>query len=258
MTIGGFHLFALIPTEAAYAATLPPGLENGQVMLLPAGDLAAVAQPVSGGFLSRLQEGGAGEAERAWLTERLLDHERVVETFAGSGPAYPLGFGVLLTDPAILKTAIAPHVGDLEAFFARTRGRQEWSLKFHLRSEAPRRGDVARSARSGADYLAARRAIPAQRAELETRAREIVDAAIARIRPLCQAMIARDAGAAPEAGLSLLANLALLADADAEQTLVAAVDILVQDANSAGIDITFTGPWPPYSFRPKITLATRN
>lgn len=46
-----------------------------------------------------------------------------------------------------------------------------------------------------------------------------------------------------------VAQVALLAPTDAEQPLGAAVDEI---ADISGVDIRFTGPWPPYTFAPQI------
>jgi len=251
---GGFHGFALVPSGTVPPDPWPTGLEGGAIALLPVGPLTAVAQPVSGAFLARLQEGGAGDAARAWLTDRLLEHAQVVEAFVAAGPVFPLGFGVLLADPDALRAAVAPNLETLSAFFAGTAGRQEWCLKFYLRETAPRRGEMALAARSGLDYLAARRALPEQRAARDAAGCRFVEHALARLRPLCEAMLSREAGAPPGKGLRLLANLALLVRGAARETLLSAVEALVAPAAEQGLELTLTGPWPLYSFRPLIAL----
>lgn len=253
---GGYHLFALVPADAPRPAPLPAGLDGGEVLLLPVGAVAAVAQSVPGDFLARLQQGGAGEAERAWLTDRLLEHERVVEGFAALGPIFPLGFGVLLADPVALQAAIVPHLVVLSTFFARAAGRQEWSLKFFLREQAPKRGQMAMAARSGLDYLAARRAIPERAAAQEAAGRDFVERALGQLRPHCEAMLSRESGTAPSKGLKLLANIALLVPAAGQAALVSAVKALLAPAAAVELEITLTGPWPLYSFRPSITLGS--
>jgi hypothetical protein len=250
----GFHTFALVSSAAALPDPLPTGLERGEIALLPAGKLTAVAQPVSHGFLARLQGGGTGEAARAWLTDRLLEHAQVVEDFASAGPVFPLGFGVLLADGEALRAAVAPNLEALAAFFAGATDRQEWCLKFYRRDEAPRRGEMALAARNGLDYLAARRALPEQRAAQDAVGRVLVDRSLARLEAICEAMLARDAGAVPGKGLRLLANLALLVRRAEREALALAVDALVTPAAAEGIELTLTGPWPLYSFRPRIAL----
>jgi hypothetical protein len=251
---GGFHTFALVPSGAALPDPWPTGLERGAITLLPSGPLTAVAQPVSETFLTRLEKGGAGDAARAWLTDRLLEHEQVVESFVAAGPVFPLGFGVLLADPEALCAAVAPHLETLSTFFAGTVGRQEWCLKFYLRESPPRRGEMALAARSGLDYLAARRALPQQQATRDTAGCRFVEHALEQLRPLCEAMLGREAGAAPGKGLRLLANLALLVCGSACGALLLAVEALVAPAAEQGLELTLTGPWPLYSFRPPIAL----
>jgi hypothetical protein len=263
---GGFHLFALVPADAALPDPMPTGLKlgglefgglgPGGITLLPAGPLMAVAQPVSDAFLTQLQEGNGDPSAQAWLTDRLLEHEQVVEDFVAAGPVFPLGFGVLLADPGALRAAIAPHLDTLLAFFAEAAGRQEWCLKFYLREEAPQRGKMALAARSGLDYLAARRALPERQATREAAGRGFVEKALASLDPLCETILGREAGAAPDRGLRLLANLALLVRVPQRVALAAAVEAMVAPAAAEGLELTLTGPWPLYSFRPRITLGT--
>ncbi len=251
---GGFHAFALVPSGAPPPDPLPMGLEGAAIAMLTEGPLTAVVQPVSEAFVARLREGGAGEEAAGWLTDRLLEHERVVESFVDTGPTFPLGFGVLLADPAALREAVAPNVAALSAFFASTAGCPEWCLKFYDGETAPRRGEMALAARNGLDYLAARRALPERQAARDAAGRRFVEHALDRLRPLCLAMLGREAGAAPGRGLRLLANLALLVRGEQREALLSALEALVAPAAREELELTLTGPWPLYSFRPLIAL----
>nr|WP_294526927.1 GvpL/GvpF family gas vesicle protein [uncultured Rhodopila sp.] len=251
---GGYHLFALVPAETKLPDPLPAGLEKAAVALLPIGLVAAVAQAVSSEFLARLQEGNGDPAAQQWLTDRLLEHEHVVEAFVSAGPVFPLGFGVLVADPAALREAVAPHLETLSGFFDGAAGRQEWCLKFYLHDEAPRRGEMAQAARSGLDYLAARRALPERLAAREAAGRIFVETALAGLSRHCEGMLGREAGTAPGKGLRLLANVALLVRNSDRAALEEAVDALIAPAGNEGLELTLTGPWPLYSFRPLISL----
>jgi hypothetical protein len=252
---GGYHLFALMPSEALLPDPMPTGLETGEITLLPVGGVLAAAQPVTSEFLTRLQDNNDGPAEQAWLTDRLLEHEQVVEVCFACSPTFPLGFGVLLADPEALRAAIIPHLGTLRAFFVETAGRQEWCLKFYLREPAAQRGEMARTARNGLDYLAARRAVPERLAAREAAAHGFVRQALESLEPYCETVLARVAGAAPEKGLRLVANLALLVCATLRADLLASIRALVEPAAAEALELTLTGPWPLYSFRPRIVLA---
>lgn len=250
----GYHLFALIRADAVLPAPLPAGLEGGSVVLLSAGPVTAVAQAVTTQFVARLQQDNGAESERAWLTERLLEHERVVESFATPAPTFPLGFGVLLADPSALQTAIVPHASSLSDFFARAVGHQEWSLKFFLREQAPRRGEMAVTARSGLEYLAARHALPERTAAREAAGREFVENVLKSLSPFYEDIVVNKSGAAPDRDLRLLANIALLVPTRDQDTLISKVQAFLAIAETQDMELTLTGPWPLYSFRPSITL----
>lgn len=250
----GYHLFALIQTDMIGSTPLPSGLEEGELTLLPAGPVTAVAQLVADDFTARLQQGNMAEAERDWLTAQLLAHERVVEDFAARGPLFPLGFGVLLADPLALQAAISPHTATLSEFFKRAAGRQEWSLKFFIREQAPKRGQMAQAARSGLEYLTARHAVPERMAAQEAVGRTFVEQAVAQLSPFFEDIVSNKTGAAPAKDLRLLANIALLVPESAQTEFVQTIQALVAPADAEGIELTLTGPWPLYSFRPSMTL----
>jgi hypothetical protein len=110
------------------------------------------------------------------------------------------------------------------------------------------------AARGGLDYLAARRAVPVRQAARDAAGRAFVEKALAQVSPLCEAMLGRDAGTAPGKGLRLLANIALLVRGTEREALLAATQTLVAPALKEGLELTLTGPWPLYSFRPRIDL----
>jgi hypothetical protein len=251
---GGHHLFAFVPSETKLPDPMPAGLEQGPITLLPIGLVTVVAQPVSGEFLARLQEGNSDPDAQLWLTDRLLEHEHVIEAFVATGPVFPLGFGVLLADPATLRDAMAPHLSTLSDFFAHAAGRQEWCLKFYMREDAPRRGEMAKAALTGLDYLAARRALPERLAARESAARDFVETTLAGLGRHCEGLLGCNAGTAPGKGLRLLANVALMIQASERQALLTAVNDLVVAAAAEGLELTLTGPWPLYSFRPRVEL----
>lgn len=250
-----FHLFALLP------AGLPPlgevaGLEGGAVRTVQAGRVVAVVQPVDAALVERLR-GPATQEAQLWVTERLLDHERVVEACAALGPVFPVGFGVLVADLATLPLTLAEHAEALDAHFARVAGKEEWCLKVLMKLDLPSRGDAARAAANGRAYLAARRAVPEQVRSKEQAAAAFVETAVMELGDLLTDLVVRDAGLS--AGLPdkrrLVSNLALLVPHASRTAFVERTQALAKRAERQDLELTLTGPWPAYSFRPKINLA---
>jgi hypothetical protein len=250
---GGFHIFAFLRAGSVPPQPWPSGMENGEIVSLPAGAYVCVAQRLAPDFLARLTDGRQDTEARTWLMERAIEHGQITQFFAEAA-GLPLGFGVVVTDPAVLPALLAAKQADLDAFFAKAAGNQEWCLKFFVRDEGSNRAEVAKSARSGLDYLAARRAAPLRQAAKAEAAQALVDEALSRIEPLCEEIAVLGAGSTPAKDLQLLRNLALLVPIARSDDLQKAAEALVGPAAEAGLEISLTGPWPLFSFRPRIEL----
>lgn len=107
---------------------------------------------------------------------------------------------------------------------------------------------------TGLDYLAARKALPERLAAREAAGRAYAETALEGFGRHCDAVVGRTAGAAPAKGLRLIANLALLVPVMKRDALLADVESLLAPAAAEGLELTLTGPWPLYSFRPRIAL----
>jgi hypothetical protein len=189
---------------------------------------------IDGATLSTLAEGDVaaafaslGEAEAPEPTpDALMAHERVVETLMRQRAVLPTRFGTTLPDEDALANVLRRRAGSFREGLDRVRGCVEIGVR--VRWEA-----AADPAAGGSDYLAGRRG------EL----REAKRAVAVVHRPL--ARLARASSWSTPAAGGLLAAAYLVPADDVRRFAAEAQG--VQDADPA-LDVSCTGPWPPYSF----------
>ncbi|MEU4658706.1 GvpL/GvpF family gas vesicle protein [Streptomyces sp. NPDC023723] len=239
------------PPPADVLAATPGHAEGGPLRALPAGDLYLVVQDVP-----------AASFDEAALTERLNDpadlehcaraHHRGVEAAARTGPVVPLPLATLYRTDHGAAAAVTSRAAVLGALLDRLRGRTEWAVKVHA-AEADGPADAAPVGVGGVDgrsYLS--RASARRRVRQDSRGRaaagaEAVDAelrryavAATRHRPQSEQLTGRRA---PQ-----LLNAAYLVDDARRAGFTAALSRLRADGGAAGVELSASGPWIPYSF----------
>jgi hypothetical protein len=242
------YAFALAPGDASFASP-PAGFERGAVEFRREAGSTAVVQPIEAGYLAEIEKRTA-DSDAAWLTERLLDHERVVEACLGEAAVFPFGFGVIFEDEAALASCLAANRERLAGYFARVEGCREWGVKIRGIVEEPSRRELTQAAASGTAYLAARREQPRRLADRRRAMESEAEALVSRWSGFAKDVVARDHGGAAS---GVIANLAFLVGEDRREAFLQAIETDAAVAERQRIDIVVSGPWAPYSFR--VTLA---
>lgn len=197
----------------------------------------------------------------SWVGPRAVMHEQVVEAVMGAGPVYPARFGTLFSSVDRLEDTVAAHREALDAFLRRVDAAGEWAIKGfldrdqaadHLAARSTEPEDGAESA--GAAYL--------QRRLQEQKARESVDDWLAATtESLLETVeeagtdirvldLRRSLHAAADQSMAF--NWAVLVEEEALPALQQRVQAANERFEPAGLTLHLTGPWPPYSFRPKL------
>jgi len=196
-----------------------------------------------------------------WVGPRAVMHEHVVEAVMDEGPVYPARFGTLFSSVDRLEEIVAAHRDELDAFLNRVETRGEWAIKAfldrdraadHLAARADDQEDSEEP--SGAAYL--------KRRLKEQKARESVDDWVAgtaeslqdTVRRLAADMRVLDMQQSLHAAAdqSMVFNWAVLVEGPAAATLREQVQAANERFEAVGLTLQLTGPWPPYSFRPKL------
>jgi hypothetical protein len=191
------------------------GIDGGEIRTLARGDLAAAFTALP------------GPEALAASTEAFLAHERVVEALMRQTTVLPTRFGTTLPGERELASVLDREALSFRELLARVRGCVELSLRVRWEAEAERsRGG------EGSRYLDERR-----------RERDEAERAAAAVH-LPLARLARSS-TSPTTGDGLLAA-AYLVPSEYVRPFAEQVRAL-QDVNPA-LDLSCTGPWPPYSF----------
>ena len=185
----------------------------------------------------------------AWVSERALGHEAVVEHLAGGEPEslVPMKLFTLFASDERAVEHVAGELPRLRRVLDRVAGREEWGVRVRRNPDAartePAEDPVERPA-SGRDFLARkqRQRDAARRAPAEARA---------AAGEAFQALSARASAARsrePEAGTTLVLDAAFLVPRAERGTFEDAVADAARQLAQAGCELTLTGPWPPYNF----------
>jgi len=239
---------SLASAPAGLPAAGPPRLlDGGEGVWLVAAD---VPLPDYGGAAIE-----AGLEDLAWVSDRAVAHERMVEhllapLLAGDAPRralVPLKLFTLFADD---RRALAWLAGDrdrLAGLCDRLAGRVELGVRVRFDTERARReaeadaGDPA----TGTDFLRAKRRRRDALREAAPRAAEAAAGAFAELAGAAEDARRREV---PEAATSVVLDAAYLVPATGIPGFEAAVQRAAADLAGAACELTLTGPWPPYHF----------
>ncbi|RJX35701.1 MAG: hypothetical protein C4525_03340 [Desulfarculus sp.] len=257
------YVFCLTKAELAHSLD-GPGLEEGFPLRLHGlGSLAAVVCPVS------LDDYSGADAEdrlqdTAWLVPRICRHEEVVERAMALSPVLPLRFGTIFSSLEALAERVRPHQEAVAEFLNLAAGREEWAVKGYWdKAQALKRLSQEKQ-RQASERLAALG--PGQRyfeeKKLAAAAQEELGQWLSRT---CEAMgqaLARQAAEFRQRGLlnmrssgdnrEMAANWAFWVPREQVADFQAQLQQNSAANSRQGLFFECSGPWPPYSFAPRL------
>lgn len=189
-----------------------------------------------------------------WVSRAAIAHEAVVESFIDKRAVLPMKlFTIFTSDDRALE-----HVrGDrrrVDAIVKRVANQIEWGVRVTRRGQAPkpaglrRAGASPEAVRTGASYLARKKAQRDAAVELAERARETVIALYDRLSALSRLAKRRSAGELPVKGGPVLLDAAFLVPRARARPFRALLAREARRLAPLGYQLTVTGPWPPYTF----------
>jgi hypothetical protein len=193
----------------------------------------------------------SGLANLDWVSRVAVAHEAVVESFVAAKAVLPMKlFTIFKTDERALEHVRSQHAR-IASLVKRVANQQEWGIRVvldrTLAAVAPKK--KAAAARStGASYLAQKKAQRDASKELASRARDTVASLFDRLAARASDAKRRSASELPAQGGPLLLDAAFLVP----RARAAAFKALASRESRAlarqGYGLTFSGPWPPYTF----------
>ncbi len=200
--------------------------------------------------------------DAAWLKDRILAHEKVLEELRSSYDVVPFRFGTIYLDSSQAANALARHRTELCRALDRVRDASEWGVKLYCDQDTLRRQIEAesRSIRQLRDTLG--RASPGARFFLQKKYAKALDGETAAMIASSVERIRRNldtcAGESTEIEVQpaavhgrsteMVMNVAYLVAGGSLAKFRQTIAALQEKFAAHGFDHELTGPWPPYHF----------
>ncbi len=193
------------------------------------------------------------QQDAKWLSWALARQHSAVTEICQTVAAYPLQFGLIVPAADELLCAASAHHDELERYFANVAGAAEWGIKAIL-ADGEEGTEVPASGMSGLAWLKAKQSAPERRRIRQEAARTRIDELLAPLFSQARARTeVRRQAVVPGQQAQPLLNIALLIDRAREHAFQQDVDAARETLAAEGIFLSCSGPWPPYSFRPRLS-----
>lgn len=203
-----------------------------------------------------------------WVVPRALRHQSILDKLATNSSILPLPFGTIFSSLDSMKAELEDKVQDINHFFATTVAKQEWALKGYcqknrilenmLEQEITRQEASLASLPPGKRYLEERKlqqGVSASYNEwLERERRRIANLLGENVEELVVRTILSKKATGKSADMIL--NWALLVSKE-NAAFVEMLQTMREKADTTGVQLEFSGPYPPYSFSPKLASSGR-
>jgi gas vesicle protein GvpL/GvpF len=204
----------------------------------------------------------------AWVGERALRHEAVVEEALKLSPVLPVPFGTLFTSEGALREFLGQHCAVIARFLEQVRGLGEWSVKALLDRKQALRAFMSTSWTAQEKQLTA---LPGgTRYFAEQRIRQDAEKGLSLWLNQTCSQVADDltkhasdfrecpvvSSKLPEDGIAEVANWAFLLPESATEAFRDDINRINLEQRSQGLLFLLSGPWPPYRFVPPLSVET--
>ena len=261
----GWYVYGFLPCSGQ---TLPPirGIDGqSPVLLIAEGEIGAAVSQV------RLAEFGEEPLKRnlddvRWLEEKVRRHEEIVEAIMAEGPVLPAKLCTIFLGDGRVRGIIRRESRRLQEGLAYVRGKEEWGLKgFSNRARLcaaiarkdPELRTLAQEIRSRPpghafflkktyEDLVLRKTLERE----EALAQQIVEA----VRGKVVELVLNPPLPKPATGREeeMVLNLACLVLKERVGEFLSEVKRWNRRTPEEGLEIIPTGPWPPYTFAPRV------
>ncbi|MBW3627753.1 MAG: GvpL/GvpF family gas vesicle protein [Gemmatimonadetes bacterium] len=254
------YLYAIVPADAADPAPELTGIDGGAVRLVRGERVCAVVSDVAEtAYADEVLD--ARLADLAWVGERGLAHERVLDWYAERGPVIPLSLFSLHRDDQRVGERIAAEAERYERLLDRLRGHREWGVKLwrddarlaeHLGELSPAVAALTaeiETAPPGRRFLLEKKRDALSAEELRRVSARVSHEVYGQLRGEARDSVTIPITAPPgNASRTLVLYGAFLVPDEGFAGFQRRLSELAAAFQPTGFDFEFTGPWPPYHF----------
>ena len=232
---------------------VPPGMPGGsgvRVLEIPKTGLWLVVSSVPAGDYDEASL-ARGLQRLEWVGERAVAHEAVAEHFLSAPAVLPMQLFTLFTSDERAVEHVVRDRRRLAPILSRIDRRHEWGVRLTW-DEAQARKSVEKKHRpgapSGSAYLARKRdLLDVNRVQLKT-ARAEADRLFTSMARAASDARRRTETEQAAPGSRLLLDAAFLVPAQKAAAFRAALRQKAKGLKASGLEVSLTGPWPPYNF----------
>ena len=229
------------------------------------GDVAAIVCHV------RMEDfvGAAAEArleDLSWVGPRAVRHGEIIEKVAGRSPVLPARFGTLFSTMESLRGLLEQHRAQMSEHLDYLTHKDEWSVKVLIEKDRARNyllseklavqaNDLA-SLPPGARYFKEKQLAAALEGEFRAWLSSVCEVVGTDLSG-CSASISKRRPVAAfqqESHKEIIANWAFLVSRDNMPDFRERVERANGSYADQGLCLDISGPWPPYSFTPELTM----
>lgn len=254
------YLYGIVPADAAEPPPELHGLDGTPVRLLREGSVAA---PISELPAELYGDEALDErlADLAWMGERGVAHEQVLDWFLERGPIVPLSLFSLHRDEERARARLREEAERILPLLERLRGRREWRVKLWRRDEkvGEHLDELSPTLRAlsaeidtsppGRKYLLLKKRDAARTDELRRVADRVAQVVYEALRQSADAgTVVPTPRGAPQSGHVLTLDSAWLVPEAGFEGFQRRLGELAGEFQPNGFEFEFTGPWPPYHF----------
>jgi hypothetical protein len=254
------YLYGIVPADAPDPPADLTGIDGGAVRVVRGDRVGALVSDVSDEAYAD-DAIDARLADLAWVGERGLAHERVLDWYAERGPVIPLSLFSLHRDEARVRERIEGDAERFERALERLRGRREWGVKLWRDDERLSAHLAQLSAAIAALTGELENAAPGRRFLLEKKRDTLKVDEMKRVSARISHEVYAQLGAAaersvtvpipanaPQSAKTLVLYGAFLVPEERYAEFQRKLSELAGTFQPTGFDFEFTGPWPPYHF----------
>jgi hypothetical protein len=248
------YLYCLVQSQCA--PRLRPSVRGlprtGRPRLVPAGEsrwLVAADAPLR---IYGEEPLAAGLKDLAWVARCALAHQEVIEGLRGVQSILPMKLFTLFQNDSRALAHLAGSSGKIRRALERVQGCEEWAARAAL--DGVRAASLARQSvdhgpiTGGASFLLRKKQLRDAGLEATRRARRAAQKLHRALAQVAAKACQRTARPGEPATPGLLLEAAYLVPRRSAPQFRARARSLASELKGEGLRVSFTGPWPPYSF----------